>query len=245
VYGSARLLALIPARGGSKGLPGKNIRDLGGKPLIAWTIEAARRSRFLDRIVVSTDSGEIAAIAEAFGAETPFLRPPELAGDNTPGIDVVLHALRQVPGFDYVVLLQPTSPLRTAEDIDAAVAACLDGQAPACVSVTESDKPPYWLFYLGRSGEMRPVLEHEDRAVNRQFLPKAYVLNGAIYIARMDWLARTRSFLEPETRAFPMPRDRSVDIDTALDFALAETLMREKLSGRVSGDPHALFENPY
>jgi len=222
---SPTVLALIPARGGSKGLPGKNIRPLHGKPLIGWSIEAARASRHVTRVVVSSDDEAILAVARAGGAETPFVRPKSLAQDDTPGIDVVLHALDILPGFDWVVLLQPTSPLRTAGDIDAAIERCFEADAPACVSVCETGASPWWMFSLDAGGRMRSFLPSEQRPARRQDLPALYALNGALYVARVDWLRQTRSFLTEETLAHVMPPERSVDIDTLFDFRLAECLL--------------------
>ncbi|MEO1750163.1 acylneuraminate cytidylyltransferase family protein [Thiofaba sp. EF100] len=219
------ILALIPARGGSKGLPGKNILPLAGKPLIQWSIEAAHGSRFMTRVVVSSDDPAILAVARAAGAETPFVRPAELAQDDTPSMDVVLHALDQLPPVDWVVLLQPTSPLRSAEDIDQAIARCLETGAPACVSVSESPALPWWMFRVDATGRLVPFLDAAQRPQRRQEAPTLYTLNGAVYVARVEWLRKTRSFLSEETVAHVMPAERSVDIDTALDFRLAECLL--------------------
>lgn len=220
-----RYLAVIPARAGSKSLPGKNLLPLGGKPLIAWSIEAALASRYLDRVIVSSEDAEILAVARQWGAATPFVRPLELADDDTPGIDVALHACQALPGYDYVVLLQPTSPLRTTADIDQAIELCQEREAPVCVSVTKADKSPYWMFYLDETRHMVPVVDAAQRSALRQALPEAYALNGAVYVARIDWLKRMRSFLMAETVAYVMPRERSADIDTALDFKLAEAFV--------------------
>lgn len=219
------VLALIPARGGSKGLPGKNIRPLKGKPLIGWSIEAARASRYVSRIVVSSDDEEILAVARDQGAETPFRRPASLAGDATPGMDVVLHALDQLAGFEWVVLLQPTSPLRLSADIDAAIEQCLKTNAPACVSVCEAPASPWWMFEVGAECRMRSFLPAEQRPVRRQDLPDLYALNGAVYVAKTEWLRMSLSFLTEETVAYVMPPARSVDIDTLFDFQLAECLL--------------------
>lgn len=225
MFDDQRYLAVIPARAGSKGLPGKNLLPLGGKPMIAWSIQAALASRYLDTVIVSSEDAEILAVARQWGAETPFVRPAELAGDATPGIDVVLHACRAMPGYDYVVLLQPTSPLRTADDIDQAIERCRDSRAPVCVSVTKPEKSPYWMYFLDEAGRMAPVVDAGRLPALRQALPEAYALNGAVYVARIDWLERAKSFLTAETVAYAMPRERSVDIDTALDFKLAEVLV--------------------
>lgn len=144
------LLTCIPARGGSKGIPRKNIRPLAGKPLIGWTIDAAKQAACVNRIVVSTEDEEIATVARALGAEVPFMRPEELAADDTPGIEPVLHAIAQLPGFDWLLLLQPTSPLRTAADIEGIVDFCHSQQAPAAVSICEVAKHPYWMYQRNR-----------------------------------------------------------------------------------------------
>lgn len=144
---NSKILAIIPARGGSKGVPRKNIRELAGKPLIAWTIEEAKKSKYIDRLILSTEDDEIIEVAKQYGCEVPFKRPIELAQDDTPGIDPVLHAIEQCPGYDYVVLLQPTSPLRTVDDIDGCIEQLLSSDGTNfCVSVTEPEKSPYWMY---------------------------------------------------------------------------------------------------
>jgi N-acylneuraminate cytidylyltransferase len=225
MFGNKRVLALIPARGGSKGVPGKNIRALAGKPLLAWTVAAAQGSRYIDRIVLSSDDEAILEVGRCCGAETPFVRPAHLSGDQARGVDVVVHAIEAVPGYDYVVLLQPTSPLRAVEDIDGAIELMMQRTAPACVSVTRADKSPYWMYFVDQAGGMAPVLKREQRAVNRQELPDVYVLNGAVYVAEISWFLQHRSFLTEQTVAYPMPQARSVDIDTERDFAVTEWIL--------------------
>lgn len=222
-----KTLALVPARGGSKGIPRKNIKLLAGKPLIAWTIEAALASRLVDAVVVSTEDEEIADIARNFGAQVPFLRPAELARDDTPGIAPVLHALGQLPGFDSVMLLQPTSPLRTSEDIDECILLAEKLDAPAVVSVNETDAHPYWMYRIGENQHLESLMATESIAL-RQQLPPVYVLNGALYHARVNWLMRNRTFMTAETIAFVMPPQRSLDIDSLLDWKLAELLVGEQ-----------------
>ena len=190
------LVALIPARGGSKGIPRKNIRELCGKPLIAWTIEAAQKSNYIDRLIVSTEDEEIADISRSYGADVPFIRPAELAMDDTPGIEPVLHALDLLPEFDQILLLQPTSPLRTAEDIDGIVQMCREQQAPAAVSICESSKHPNWMFYCGENGIMSPFMDFPI-ATRRQGLPIIYTVNGALYLAKTTWLKENKSFFLP------------------------------------------------
>lgn len=218
-----RVLAVITARGGSKGLPRKNVLPLAGRPLIAWTVEAALASEYLDRVVLSSDDPEIQAVAREAGCEVPFSRPAGLALDTTPSMDVLEHALEMLPGFDLVVLLQPTSPLRSTEDIDSCIARCAR-EAPAVVSVVELDKSPHWMFTLEPSGRMTRLLSGPIPA-RRQDAPPVFVLNGAVYVARTLWLRQHRSFLAQETLAWVMPKERSVDIDTRLDMATAELLL--------------------
>lgn len=226
MIGPSKVLAVIPARGGSKGVPRKNIRFLAGKPLIAWTIEEARKSRYIDRTVVSTEDAEIAAVAVEWGAEVPFLRPAELARDNTPGIAPVLHLLDELKeAYALVVLLQPTSPLRTVDDIDGCIAQLLETGSRACVSVVEPDKSPYWMYRVTGGGRLEALFDVEfDR---RQDLPSIYALNGAVYVAECGWLKETKSFMSVETSGYVMPKERSLDIDTELDLKLCNFLKSE------------------
>lgn len=212
------VLALIAARGGSKGVPGKNIMDIGGRPLIQWTIDAARASRHVDRVVLSSDDPAIIDVARAGGCEAPFRRDAALAGDASSSIDVVLDALQRLPGHDIVVLLQPTSPLRSAGDIDQALELLARTGAPACVSVRPAQEHPYWTFRLDDGGRLAPFAEPAGALpLRRQDLPAAWCLNGAVYAARVDWIQRERSFLSAQTVAFAMPEERSLDIDTPAD----------------------------
>ncbi len=212
------VLGVILARGGSKGLPRKNVRDLAGKPLIAWTIEAGHESEYLDRLILSSDDEEIKSVAEEYGCEVPFQRPAELAQDDTPSMDALLHAIEQVEPHDYVVLLQPTSPLRTADDIDATIAQCHESEAPACITVTETEKPPEWMYTLTDNHQLAPVMGSDERPIRRQDAPLTYAPNGAVYVANADWLVEKKSFLSGRTRAHVMPAERSADIDSKLDL---------------------------
>jgi N-acylneuraminate cytidylyltransferase len=222
-----QVIAIIPARGGSKGVPRKNVRLAGGKPLIAWTIESARASKYIDRIVVSTEDEEIAAVSRQYSAEV-LDRPTHLAQDDTPGIDVVIHALDQFDGYPYVVLLQPTSPFRSVEDIDGCIEQCLNQGAPACVSICESHISPYWMYTLDEQMLLKPFIQSDQFYSRRQDAPKVYQLNGAVYVAKTDWLQLTRSFLTHETLSYIMPQDRSLDIDTTIDFEFADFLLLQK-----------------
>ena len=218
MIGVESVLALIPARGGSKGVPGKNILPIGGRPLIQWTIDAARASRYIDRLILSSDDPAIIGVAIAAGCEAPFRRSAALSGDEASSIDVVLDAVQRVGGHDIVVLLQPTSPLRQAADIDGALEMLASTGAPACVSVRPAAEHPYWTFGIGVGGQLTPLAAPPDGIpMRRQDLPDAWCLNGAVYAARIEWFLREHSFLSPHTVAFRMPTTRSLDIDTEAD----------------------------
>ncbi len=218
------VIGVIPARGGSKGLPGKNVRILCGKPLIAWTIEAARASVYIDALVLSSDDEDVIAVARRWECEAPFVRPAELAQDDSSSVDVVLHALSQLQGYEYVVMLQPTSPLRTSSDIDACLEIAERTGSP-CVSVTETEKSPYWVYTVGEEDRMRPVLPRPKDFHRRQTLPKTYSLNGAVYVSSSARLKATRDFIDARTVAYVMPRQRSVDIDALDDFLACERVL--------------------
>ena len=223
------LLALIPARGGSKGIPRKNIRLFCGRPLLYWSIDVALMSSCIDQVVVSTEDTEIAAIAKAGGAEVPFLRPEELASDETPGIASVLHALEQLPEVDDLLLLQPTSPLRRVEDVEAIVAMRKQAGRESAVSMTPSSKHPAWMYGLSQEMRLEPLLKIEE-ANCRQQLPPAYVLNGALYLASRSFLQSEKKLVTEETLGYVMPQERSVDIDTQLDLQWAEFLLQQQLA---------------
>src|SRR5262245_26226674 len=229
--GATKILALITARSGSKGLPGKNIRPLGGKPLVTWTVEQAKAANGIDRIVISSDDPEIIRIAVAAGCEAPFVRPAELARDDTPSAAVVLHALDALADpFDLLMLLQPTSPLRLASDIDACLDACLASGASSCITVTEAEHSPFWMFRLDQANRLVRLLDEGRDTVRRQDLPKAYLANGAVFVARVDWFRDHQAFVDDDTIGVVMPTERSIDIDTELDFRLAEMLLAERFA---------------
>jgi CMP-N,N'-diacetyllegionaminic acid synthase len=227
MFEGKKILGVIPARGGSKGVPGKNIRNLCGKPLIAWTIEAARKSKYLDSFILSSDDEKIIAIAKEWGCPAPFVRPPELARDDTSSVDVVLHAINHLSGYDYVVMLQPTSPFRLPEDIDECISMCISKNADSCVSLTEPEKSPYWMYSMNPDGRMTPVLANENKLFfRRQNLPAVNVLNGAVYVALCSSLAEKKQFIDSSTLGYLMPKERSVDIDTELDFRICELIFQ-------------------
>lgn len=230
------VLAVIPARGGSKTVPRKNLRTLVDMPLIGWTIRAAKASQYLDRLIVSTEDHEIAEVAQQLDAEVPFTRPRHLSRDDVPHMGPILHALEMIPGYDYVVMLQATSPLRLPQDIDGCIETCVLGRHRACVSVAESERNPEWMYSLDERGMMKPVLGREKTDVVRQALPKTYALNGAVYVAEVGWLKKANRFVTTDTIGYLMPRERSIDIDTELDFELCEFLLKKQQSRSACSD---------
>lgn len=221
-----KVLGIIPARGGSRGLPRKNVLPLAGKPLIAWTIEAGHASKYIDRLVLSTDDREIADVGRTWGVEVPFMRPPELARDDTPTMDVIRHALQMLPGYDLIVVLQPTSPLRLAEDIDGCLERMIRRGAKTCVSVTESEHVPEWMFHLDESGGMHPIVTYAGKVQRRQDSRKAYVLNGAVYAGVRGAFWNQDNLIDGDTLAYPMPKQRSFDVDGVLEFKICEWLIQ-------------------
>jgi CMP-N,N'-diacetyllegionaminic acid synthase len=220
------VVAIIPARGGSKAVPRKNVRDVAGMPLIAWTIKSAQQSAAFSRVVVSTDDTEIAAVANAWGAEVPFLRPGRLATDSAGSLEVVEHALSEIGGdFDAVMLLQPTSPLRSYGDITEAVAVLRSRDADAVVSVTAAAHPPEWFCHIAGDGTLLPNDSLKESS-QRQSAGALYQLNGAIYLIRAQALRAERTFIPPKTLAYVMPQDRSLDIDTEFDLQVAALVLR-------------------
>ncbi len=224
-------VGIIPARGGSKGVPGKNIRPVAGKPLILWTLEVALAATELDRVIVSTDSPEIARISKQAGAEVPFMRPPELARDDTPGIDPLLHAVQWLADYEAyepekVMLLQPTSPLRSAEDIAGALRLFEEKSADSVVSVTEPGHHPYWMKRLDETGRMKDFITLDRKPTRRQDLSPVWALDGAIYLIWRQVLMSERTLFPANTFPLFMPRERSIDINTEWDLRLAELCLQ-------------------
>lgn len=232
MYKNKKVLAIITARGGSKRLPNKNIKIFLGKPLIAWTIKHAVASRYIDKVIVSTDSKKIASISKRYGADVPFLRSKELATDNASSISVVLHAVEWLKNkgekYDLLLLLQPTSPLRKTEDVNKAIELLFLKKAQAVISVCEVDHHPYWSNKLPKNGCMNNFITKAATDKNSWKLAKFYRLNGAIFLAYCDYLKKQKSFLGRKTYAYIMPKERSVDIDSELDFRFAEFLKSVK-----------------
>ena len=215
MIGDGRVLGLVPARAGSRRLPGKNMRPLAGRPMIAWTLEACRASTVLDRVVVSTDDDAVIALADDLGFET-LHRPEALAGPRASVIDAIVHALSAIgQTWDYVVLLQPTSPLRAAADIDAAVTLCHETGAPAVIGVSPMPKPRTFYGRVDAAGGFRANVPDPDEAV---------IINGAVYVGRPDILLKDRTFQSPGALAHVMAPERGWDVDTLFDFVVCEAL---------------------
>ncbi len=226
-----KFLGFIPARGSSKSIPLKNIKPLLGKPLIAYTIEEALKSEYLERVIVSTDDSQIAEIAKEYGAEVPFIRPGELARDISPTLPVLQHALMflESEGYtpDFVVLLQPTSPLREVRHIDDAIKKILDTNADTIITLTESEIHPYWMRKL-EGDKVYPFIETGEKLLRRQDLPTIYKLNGAVVVSKREVILSGKNWQDQDTRAIIMDPIYSIDIDTPLDFYIAEKLMELK-----------------
>lgn len=227
-------IAVITARSGSKGLKDKNIKSLNGKPLMAYTIEAAKQSGCFDCVHVSTDSEEYAKIARQYGADVPFLRDARLASDTAGSWEVVRAVIdrygQSSRKFEKAMLLQPTSPLRTAEDIQNAFALMADKKAEAVVGVCEMDHSPLWSNTLPEDRNMNGF-QKESFLIPRQQLPVYYRINGAIYLVNVDYLMKKGELYGRNSYAYLMPKERSVDIDDAFDLLLVETYMRERSNG--------------
>lgn len=230
-----RVLAVVPARGGSKGVPGKNVRAVGGRPLIAWTLDVAREaSDVLWRTVVSTDDEEIARVAREHGADVPWLRPADLGGDTVPMLPVLRHAVQAVEAegggeVDWVCLLQPTAPFRTAEDIRAAVALAAAGGCDSVISVLRVFDVHPVLMKRIEDGRLLPFCAEEKEGTRRQdYDPPAYMRNGCLYLTRRDVLLERGSLWGEVIRPYLMSAERSVGIDNELQVKLVDLMLRER-----------------
>ncbi len=228
------ITAIIPARGGSKGIPRKNLRKLGGKPLIAWTIEAARKSRFISRVIVSSEDKEIIETANQYGAETPFVRPAELAQDNTPALPVIKHAVRFIEEqekqtVDYITLLQPTSPLRTTRHIDEALEKLVNSNADSIVSVIKAPHNcnPYSIMKM-KGNRLVHFLPNDEQQNLRQMKPEFYARNGAAIYAFTRECLRNNSIYGKIILPYLMSRETSFDIDEFFDLELCECILRKR-----------------
>lgn len=225
------ILGIIPARGGSKGIPGKNIKLLNGIPLIGYTIKEAKKSKFLNKIIVSTDDENIAKVSKSFNAEVPFLRPKELALDSSPTIDCIIHAINWEKNNenynpDYVCVLQCTSPLRTYEDIDNVIKLAVDKKGDGAVSVCESEVNPYWTNVINEDGKLKYFIEKGRYITKRQDLPPVYRINGAVWVTKTEKIIKERTLEPKDIYAYVMRPENSIDIDNEIDFKIAELILK-------------------
>ena len=236
MYKNKRIIAIIPARGGSKGLPNKNILEIAGKPLIAWTIEAALQSKLVDEVFVSTDSELIAEVAESNGISVPFLRPKEYAQDSSPTYECVLHVLQSFEKkgvyFDYVMVLEPTSPLRKKTDVDDSIRLLVDNEkSDTLVSVGEvQTENPVIVKKISEQGTVWPYINIEDKFHQRQQFPEAYFPYGVSYISKVDYYKKEKTFYSNNTTLpFYIERWQNYEIDDAIDFEINQLLIQKYL----------------
>jgi CMP-N-acetylneuraminic acid synthetase len=232
---SPHVVGFIFARGNSKGVPKKNLRLLAGKPLIAYAIESARACKLIDRVIVSTENAEIAAVARRYGAELPFMRPRELAKDDSPEWFAWQHAIRLIkqedPKMDMFVSISPTSPLRATEDISACIRLLSETAADLVLTVVPAAHNPYFnMVILDDQGNAKLVIPSPQIYEHRQEAPQVYEITTVAYAARPDFVLTAHSMFDGKTRAVIVPRERALDIDTELDLAFAEFLMNQSLT---------------
>ncbi len=232
MYNNKKILAIITARGGSKGLPKKNIRPLCGKPLIAWSIEQAQKSQYIDEIFISTDSLEIAEICKKHGIDVPNLRPAHLAEDGTSSVDVLKYTLEHLKSkgqeFDYFVLLQPTSPLRKDDDIDSIIKLALNNPlADGVITIaTESHEHPLYAKRLDANGYMQPYIRHDKVIHQRQLLDRACYVYGSIYVVKVSSFFEHNAIYTDKILPFPLERWQCYEIDDIYDFICIEAVMK-------------------
>lgn len=229
---SPAILGVITARGGSKGIPGKNIKELGGKPLIAYSIEAGKKSALITDLIVSTDDAEIARIAEQWGARVPFMRPPELAGDEVSHLPVIQHAIQEMEErmrcrYDYCVILQPTSPLRFVEDIDKTLHKLISSGADSAVTVVKVHSVHPIKIKKLDGDRVLPYVVPEEEGMRRQDFPAAFRRSGAVYAMRRATIMEKNRLYGDYIVGYETPKDRSIDIDEPADMILAEYMLGE------------------
>lgn len=234
MYKNKTFLGIIPARGGSKGLLGKNIKELCGKPLIAWSIEAGLKSKYLDEVMVTTDSKDIADIAKQYGASVPFLRPDVLASDTATSFDAIKHTIEFYKNefakeFDYIVLLEPTSPLREARDINIAIEQLFNSNADSIVGICKTeDQNPAFLVFKNEKDFISGYENHDMKVLRRQDIKDVYFFEGTIYISKTDVLLNKKTFYHENTIGYVVPKYKSLEIDDIDDFIMVEAIMKHK-----------------
>lgn len=227
---SKKVLAIIPARSGSKEVPNKNIKEINNKPLISWTIIEAKKSKKIDKLIVSTDSKEYALICKNLNVEVPFLRPDNLSKDSSSSLEVVHHSIKWLKNNldyepDYILLLQPTSPLRTSKDIDKSINIALQKNADSVVSVEKVVKHPYYMRSINKKGLLINYLNQSQNHIRRQELNEVFILNGAIFLVKTEVILNGSWY---GNKCYPiiMPQERSIEIDSQFDFLLSDLIMK-------------------
>ena len=221
------LLAVITARGGSKGVPRKNIKNFAGKPLIAWAIEEAKKSKYIDRLIVSTEDEEIRYVSQQFGADVPFLRPKELAEDHSESVAVLLHAIQMFPEYEWVMQLQPTSPFRSVIDIDSSFEFATKHKFESVIPITKSTKSIYWHFRKQEDGRIERVIDGKF-STNRQEVEETYTACGTVFLFKTKWLIKNKRYITEDTVGFEIPQERALEIDNVNDWQYAEFLFEKK-----------------
>lgn len=235
-----KVLAVIPARGHSRKVAGKHLRKVAGRSLLAWTIHVAQKSRYIDQLILSSDDLLIIQEAKNHGCDVPFLRPKHLAQATTPLINAICHAIEMTPGYDYIVILPPSSPLRTTEDIDSAIFTCINNHAKACISLTEPTYGECNGYTLAANSVLTPTIPGQFSLPNHQD-EACYVPNGAIAVAEIPWLLKEQTFVTDETLGYVMPRERSIDVDSEFDLWLVSSY-KEYLMQRVANQSHDITD---
>ena len=226
MYKGKKILSLITARGGSKGIPKKNIRILGDKPLIAWTIESSLNSKYIDRTILSSDCDDIIEISKKYGCDVPFKRPIELSQDDSSSMDVIIHTLNKIKGYDYLVLLQPTSPFRHDGLIDKMISEIVDNNYEQLVSVKKLKKESNFLYYKDSDNRLLPISGEYVKNKRRQEQENnIYEHNGSVYISKIDFLLEKKSYNCEETRMFEMFGKENIDIDEEIDLKYSNFLI--------------------
>jgi len=234
MYNNKTFLAIIPARGGSKGLPKKNIKELCGKPLIAWSIEAGLKSKYIDEVMVTTDYQDIAKIAKENGASVPFLRPAELSTDTATSFEAINHTIEFYRDnlkkeFDYIILLEPTSPLREDRDIDKAITLLLNSNADSIVGISKTeDQNPAFLINKNQNNFISGYENKHIKVLRRQDIKDVYFFEGTIYISKTDVLLSQKTFYHNNTIGYEVPKYKSLEIDDEYDFIMVEAIMKYK-----------------
>jgi len=235
LYKGKSILAVIPARGGSKGLPGKNIKELCGKPLVAWSVEQAKTSKYLDKIIVSTDDEKIAEKAKQYGAEVPFLRPAKLAQDGTPTIDVLIHLIDYLKdkglNYDILVLLEPTSPLRKKGDIDSAIEILVENYevTDSVISLGEVHLENPHVMKVVENNYLKKLIQDSSNILRRQDYPDVYFPYGVFYGAKIESLLKHKTFYTDRAMPHFIERWQNYELDDVFDFLCIEAVMKEKM----------------